>query len=561
MAADALDEACSGRLRLLRNLPETLAASLAINLLSLAVPVVLMQVYDRIIPNNSGGTLLMLSLGCASAVALEAGLRYARSLIMAWNGMRFEHAVGRAAMERILDSRLEDYLRDSPGSHLERLSSVQTLKGISDDELSQALLDLPFVVVYLAGVWVIGGPLLAAPVAAMLAFLAAIRFLRGRIEKERERRAKADERRFSFLIGLLSRIHSVKALTMEEQLLRSYEPLQAEASVSGFRMKVWSQLIAVAGTLGGEAAFFGTLVAGSALVINGAMTVGGLSACIILVRRSMSPVSQLARFWLRLSEAGSARRRLARIASLRQAFEPGAPALPSELEGGLSMRGVSFRYLEDGPFVFRNAVLEVQAGSMIAIRSGENAGSSTALRLLSGALRPEEGRILVDSFDLSRHDRHDLHGRIECISGTGVLFKGTIIENLSLFDPHKQMIAFDAAALVGLDDLVANLPQGYETQMEGGHGSLLPPGFVQRIAMARALAVRPRVLLCDEAESSMDHKAFAMFKWLLGRLKGSCTIVLATSHPELLSMCDRVYAVRNLGFSPAGADAFAGRKA
>jgi len=178
---------------------------------------------------------------------------------------------------------------------------------------------------------------------------------------------------------------------------------------------------------------------------------------------------------------------------------------------------------------------------MVGIHGASLAGTTTLLYLMMGILKPERGTVLIDGYNLSGWDFTDMKGRVEYIPQAASLFKGTLVDNITMFDPNRHAAALDAAGLVGLDELVSRLPMGYETPVSSQASGLLSSGLIQRVAFARALVVRPRILLLDKASAAMDRDSTRVFRWLLEQLKGRCTIVMVTNQHNLLGMADDVF--------------------
>lgn len=215
---------------------DLMVATLFINILSLAMPLTLLQVYDRIIPNNASGTLAMLILGVASALLLEALLRLGRSWVSGWMGARFDHLAGCMAMERLLHSGVPDFERQGSGVHLERLNALGTLREFYAGQAILALVDLPFAVLFLAVIAYLGTWLVFVPLGLLVVFVLTALYVGKRLRGSLEDRIMSDERRFNFIIEVLGAVHTVKGLAMEEQMLRRYERLQETSAEANFEV-------------------------------------------------------------------------------------------------------------------------------------------------------------------------------------------------------------------------------------------------------------------------------------------------------------------------------------
>lgn len=520
-------------------------ASTFINVLALAMPLMLLQIYDRIIPNDGQQTLALLVIGVGTALILEAFLRMGRSYVSGWMGARFEHLAGCAALRRLLHTSIVDYERIGAGTHLERFNGLGTLKEFYAGQAIMAACDLPFALLFLAAIAYLAGHLVLVPVALIIAFAAIALWVGKKLKTALESRMLADDRRFSFIIEVLGGVHTVKGLAMEEQMLRRYERLQETCADADYHVAFNSANASSVGALFSQLVLFCVVGYGATFVINGELTVGGLAACTMLAGRSMQPLQRAVGIYTRFQSIQLARERLQQLFDMQPEKPEGLPQLPP-VRGEIAVENLSFSYgkNKDGehmPPIFENINLYVDAGETIGVSGANASGKTTLLYLMMGMLQPTQGRVLVDGNDLSEHESDSIHRHIAYLPQEGVLFNGTILENVTMFREHKVQEAYDVSKLIGLEAVVAHMPQGYETMVGDGAGDKLPRGIKQRIAIARALVEKPRVLLFDEANTAMDGAGDSTLRNLLERLKGRVTMVLVTPRPSLLNLSDRIY--------------------
>lgn len=511
------------------------AMSLTINVLSLAVPLVTMQVYDRILPNQTLLTFRWLAIGALIALALEGLMKWLRSSVGSWITARFEHIMGQRALHAILATQSPD--RKAVGDYLDTLGGIPTLSNQLINQFVQAMLDLPFAILFIVAIGWLNPWLAIVPLACLALYAGLIAYARTRYEREKLRQEDVTARRYNLIIHILQSLHLVKAQALEEPLLRQHESLQAETAQINLQAGFWSRLPQDFGPSVNQFATLCVIALGAPFVSAGELTLGALSACMMLTSRSMQPFQGLLNFWLRSTEAFVAYERLAELLALTAVRKQIVlPPLPREIEGSLSIRNLHFRYGPDQPYLFKGLNLEASDGTMLAISGRAGTGASTLLRLLGGFLPPEQGTIAIGNYNLAQWDLSDTRGRIEFVPASGTLFRGTILDNLTMFQPQQKLAALEAASLLDLDAPISLLPAGYETEIDANH--FLPSGLVQRIVMARALVLRPRVLLLDDPTASLDTDTESTFTWLLSKLHGRCTIVLATNSPQLLARAD-----------------------
>jgi len=532
-------------------------ASLFINILALAMPMTLLQVYDRIIPNSAQETLVLLVLGVGSALIFEALLRLARSYVSGWMGARFEHLAGSAAMERLMSVSIVDYERTGAGAHLERYNALNTLKEFYSGQGVLVVADVVFIPIYLFGIGFLAGVLWLVPASMMVLFALSAYLVGLKLRKALEARLDADDRRFSFIIEVLGGVHTVKGLAMEEQMVRRYERLQETCADAEYNVALHSTTAQSLGSLFAQVVLFGIVGYGATIVIDGALTVGGLAACTMLGGRAMQPMTKAVGIWTRLQSIQLARGRLRSLFSMDVEKPPGLPELPT-VRGDIELSDVTFTYgiNKDGdelPPLFENLNIHINAGETIGISGGNASGKTSLLYLIMGVLTPTEGIVRIDGHDLQDYAASSIRRQAAYLPQEGVLFNGTIMENVTMYRDELIDDATDISKILGLDAVVTHMPHGYETMVGDGAGDKLPRGFKQRIAIARALVEKPRILLFDEANSSMDGAGDASLKGLMEKLKGRVTLILVTPRPSLLNIADRIYDIEGTQVTERGA--------
>lgn len=515
-------------------------ASLFLNILGLAMPMSLLQVYDRILPNKSTGTMILLLLSVLGALALESLLNFGRSWVTGWIGARFEHKASCEALRRLTMTSIDNFEKEGSGVHLERMNSLATVREFYAGQALLTILDLPFALLYLGLVALMGGYLVLVPLFLLAAFgFAAMKVghsLRGAIQK----RISADDRRFNFIIEVLGGIHSVKAMSMEAQMVRRYERLQESCAESyhGVALKSANAL--------GVSSFFSQMTTiavaafGSLVVIDGNMTTGGLAACSLLAGRAMAPLQKALGVWTRFQTFLLARERLEEIFKLPMEAAGNLPKMES-VRGRLELEEVSFRFGDKAPDIISDASISIQEGECIAILGGNGSGKTTLLTLMQGAIQPKTGRVLIDGLDVTQYDPQSVRDKIAYLPQMGVLFQGTILQNITMFRPELDDVAVETAALLGLDEVVATMPMGFDSSVGDGAYDSLPRGIKQRIAIARALVKNPRIVLFDEANTAVDGAGDNFLRVWLERAKGKRTLVLVTHRPSLVKLADRVF--------------------
>lgn len=533
---------------------DILAASFALNLTSLALPLVVLQVYDRIIPHQSFSTLSFLVVGLMVALLLDALLRTARSYIAGWAGAKFEHAAGMKAVNQILHADLSEIEATPAGKHLDRLSSIDPVRDFYASQASLALVDLPFAFLFLGLLGLIAGSLVFVPAALMLIFGLAALWVGQRLRHALEHRSELDDRRYNFIIEVLSGIRTVKGLAMERLMQRRYERLLENCASAGHDVSYWSAIAQGIGSSFAQATMIVVASIGSLYVINGSISVGALAACTLLSGRTVQPVLRALGLWTRFQSIRIAEGRLEEIDGMRMEADGETATAPKLNSVSLDRATIHFPGA-DQPLL-KDVNLKAHVGELVAIRGRNGSGKSTLLWALMNGVPLKEGRLLFNGLNADSLDLGELRSQIAYLPQHAVLFNASALDNLTGFgDMAMQQEALRLASLLGLDQVFARLPDGYEAQLGNASVNAVAAGVTQRIAIIRALVRRPRLILFDEANSALDSHADEQVKQLLMASRDDAAVIMVTHRPSLLREADRVYELSDghLEETPTGA--------
>lgn len=545
---------------------DIIMTSIALNVLALALPIMILQVYDRIIPNNATDTLLLLVIGVGIALILEAFFRLARAYITAYSGAQFEHITGCRALSRTLGTDIAHFEKESAGVYIHRFNAIDSLREFMSGSNILVFIDLPFAIVFLGMVGYIGGTLVLVPLTLLCVF-GLITVLVGRsLRTHLTEKSVWEDRRYNFLIEVLTGIHTVKGLALEAQMVRRYERLQE--TTAGILQKVTFQnMIAQSlGALFSQMTLVSVAAVGSLFVIDGNLTIGGLAACTLLSGRALQPLMRAMGVWTHYQNIQLAKTRVNALLQLPQverseiksdAQNQNADRGPTNSGQGLSLtfEDVNFQYSENDPMLFESLNCTFKAGSTNAIVGHNSAGKTSLLWMGMGLLQPTSGRILLDGQDISTLAPDYIHDRIAYLPQTGAVFHGTIMDNLTTFRKGRYIDeALEKSLQLGLDDVIKRMPFGYDTVVGDGAADGLPGGIRQRIAIARALVNQPDVILFDEANTSLDAKGDEILKKTLLELKGKATVLMVSLRPSLLKIADQGYRILDHNLIPTPMD-------
>jgi ATP-binding cassette, subfamily C, bacterial LapB len=517
------------------------ASSLFINVLALVFPLTLLQMYDRIIPNHSTDTLFMMVCIVAGAMCIEWVLRVGRAAVTAWTNARLEYQLAMGSFEHLMKTSLSDFEKEGFGAHLEKMSALNTLKDFFGGQAITTLLDFPFVLVYLGLIYMIGGWLVLAPLCVLGLFVCLAYLLGRHMRRTLQKKQAADDRRLSFIVETLTGIHTVKSMAMELLMQRRYERLQRSTAESDYDLSFSSTLTASSSSLLSHINMLSIVGAGCVMVVNGSMTVGGLAACTLLANRTLGPLEKAMSTWKRFQAIALAQKRMESLYELPCETRQNAPVLEN-IQGKIELRDVHFKPDNSERHILNGVNLTVARGETISIRGVGQSGKSTLLWLMMGLLKPQKGAVYIDDTDISSIRQHGLREQIGYLPQHGSLYEGTIMENITMFrGADYWQRGIDAAHLLGLDEDVYKLPQGFDTHIGNRSIDSMPNGLRQRICIARALVNEPRIILFDEANSAVDQAADVKLINVLKHLKGRCTLIIVSHRPSILNLADTTY--------------------
>jgi ATP-binding cassette, subfamily C, bacterial LapB len=515
-------------------------ASFAINLLALALPLSIMQVYDRIIPNHSLATLAYLFLGLTFAIAIDFILKTSRSALLSWHATQFVAKVEHEGVSRFLRAPNGTFERDPAAVNLNRYAAAAALGDYHSGQARLVAIDLPFVGIALIVMAIVGGTMVLVP-AILFLFFAALAISRARQFRQiLDSRTAQDNRKYDFIAEVLAGIHTVKVMAMEPQIQRRFERLQQAVAESTLASILTGQANQTSALVYGSISQLVVVAIGGAQVINDHLTMGALACCTMLSGQILQPLLRAISLW---TERESVDHRRAEVRSMLEL--PVAELRPSDdsnVSGDIQFEDVTVRY-DAGNLSWRVADLSIKAGTIVGVKGKDGSGRTTWLKLIQGEIIPASGRVTVSGVATTEPEFLAVRRYIAYVGAAPVIFSGTIMENLTVFSPEKRDFARKMSQLMGLEAVINLLPDGYETILGRGIGDDLPTSIAQQVNIVRALTNRPRVLALDEANMALDAIAEPALIRALETLRGYLTVIVVTHRPSLLALCDRLMIV------------------
>jgi len=519
-------------------------ASLTINLLALALPIMTLQIYDRILVSHNMGTLRVLAIGVFIVVILEGILRLARSYVVNWAGASHEHSIACNSMRHILATELSSLEKQGTGEQLQRMGNIGKLRDFLSGQALITLIDLPFVIIFIGIIAYLANWLVLVPIVLVITFALISWILGLQLKKALKEREKSDEVRTGFIIEILNGIHTVKSLGLETIFQRRYEQLQTDSSLANYNVAKESNAASNYGTLFTQGMIIGIVSFGSPMAMKGELTLGTLIACVLLSGRIMNPIQKALNIWVRFQGFQLARDEVKKTFELPILTRADTEELGKK-NGEIKVNNLTFKYNEDEPPLFKDLNLTLNYGQSISISGDHSSGKTTLLKLISGLYEPTEGSILINGVSATKYPARELVKHIGYLAMEGTIFRGTIRDNLSAFGEIEKEKVDEIIDLLDLKKEIYKLPAGFETKLEGSTTDAIPPGLKQRITIARTLAQKPRILLFDNADRGLDKEGYNQLYRLLSRLNGKITMIIITDDRNILRLAQKEYILDN----------------
>ncbi len=508
---------------------DVLLASLSIQLVGLATPVFTQVIIDKVVVHQTQSTLVVIGVALILFMLFTSAMSWLRQYLVLHTGNRIDAVLGSQVFRHLLRLPLPFFENRTTGVLVARLHGVETIREFVSGAAVSLILDFPFLLIFLAVMFWYSWQLSLIAV-ALLGTIGLISFLVAPVFRDKlNRQFLLGARNQSFLTEYVSGIATVKSLQMEPHLEQKYGGYLADYLAAGFTTRQVSNTYNVLANGLEQAMTLSILVAGALLVMqNDGFTVGMLVAFQMFASRMSQPMLRLVGLWQEFQQASIAVKRLGDL--MDAPAEPHA-LVPHREAGGagrIDLKQVSFRYSNHHPFLYRNLNLTLKPGHLSVLMGPSGCGKSTLAKLLQGFYLPTDGQILLDGRDIRHLAANELRQTYGVVPQETVLFAGTVYDNLVMAHPQANFEDVIAACkLAEIHGTIEQLPQGYQTEI-GEHGVGLSGGQRQRLAIARALLKRPKILIFDEAVSSLDQATAEHFAQTINRLKGQATMLFIT---------------------------------
>ncbi|HTF85151.1 MAG TPA: type I secretion system permease/ATPase [Cellvibrio sp.] len=522
---------------------DVLLAAFLINLFAVAMPLFVMNVYDRVVPNHATDTLWMLAAGMVLVMCADAALRMMRGWFIDLAASRTDITLSASIMERVLGMKMSERPA-SVGSFASGLQAFESVRSFIGSATVVGFIDLPFVLLFTLVMGLISWPLVIPVLVGIALVLLYTAGVQHKLHQLSEQNMQASAQRNAVLVESLVGLETLKTLGAEGRMQSLWEKTTLLLSRSSVKMRMLSGSV-TAGTLWiQQAVAVAIIILGVYLIIDAQLTQGALIAAYMLSSRVMAPVGQTAALLMQYHQAATALNTLETVMEKPVERPQGGHWISRpRLQGGIEFRDVGFRYPQDEREVLRGVSFRINPGEHVAILGRNGSGKTTLEKLIAGLYSPSQGAVLIDGIDARQLDPAELRRNMGYVSQDVNLFFGSLRDNIAMGAPQaddEQVL--NAVRLSGLAEFVQTHPAGLAMPV-GERGELLSGGQRQSVAIARALLNDPAILLFDEPTGAMDHSSEETFKHHMRDYAHGKTLVVVTHRTSLLELVNRIIVI------------------
>lgn len=519
---------------------QVVVAALMTNLLAMTTSIFTMVVYNRVLPNNATESLVALTIGVTIALMFDGIIKMLRAWFLDGAGSRADIRIGEKLFEQLVSIDLSAK-RDSVGGLSSVMREFETLRDFMTSATLVALIDLPFVFVFLAAIYVIGGVVMFVPFVLMLVVMVAGIVAQPFLSKLAQESLEEGKSKQSVLVETISGIEVLKTSMASREMRKRWRESLVSQSNSSVKSRVVSQLVVNFSAFAQQLAQVLIVVVGAYQASAGNLTMGGLIAAVILAGRGMAPLSQIANLLTRIVHAKASFQALDRFMALPLDRPASTQFLHKEqVEGKLEFRQVNFAYPDQQQNALQEVSFTIKPGERVALLGKIGSGKSTVARLMLGLYPPASGSVLIDDTDVRQIDPFDIRRHLSFVMQESWLFSGSVRDNIAsgaLRVTDEEMLA--AAKVAGVHDFLGDHPNGYDLMLrERGEG--LSGGQKQSIAIARGLVGNRSIFVMDEPTSMMDMGSETKFVERLSKVIDGKTLIVITHRSAMLKLVDRV---------------------
>ena len=530
---------------------QVILATIIINFLALVSSLYVMNVYDRVIPNQAYETLWVLSIGVVLAILFEFAAKMIRGHLTDIAGKKADLIISSALFRRVMALRLADRPASS-GSYANNLREFESVRDFMTSASLLTLVDLPFLLLFITVIGIVGGklalvPLIIIPIVVIVGLL-----VQRPLSRYINESMKESSQRSGLAVEAIEGIETLKTNNATSWAQQRWDEYTAKTSASSIKVKDTSNLMVNFAVAMQQLNTVFLVLVGTYLIHaeNTAerITMGALIASVILSGRALAPLAQIAGLATRFQQAKLALQGVNDIVSRPIERSPERKYITLDnVQGAITFENVSFKYQQDSSSAVSDLRITIRPGEKVGILGRIGSGKSTMLKLASGLYDTEKGNVTLDGVDMRQLDPNFLRNQVVLLSQAPRLFLGTLRENMDLartdgYSTDQDLLV--ALKRFGLDKIIRNHPRGLDMPL-GEDGLGLSGGQKQIIALARMTLRDPRVVLLDEPTTSLDQATERIALNAIAQWGRDRTMLLVTHRPQVLQIVNRIIVMDN----------------
>lgn len=532
---------------------EVIMAATMINLFALGSSLFVMNVYDRVVPNNAIATLWVLAVGVLIVYVFDFILKNLRAHFLDHAGRKADVKVSARLFEQMLGMTMEARPA-SAGVLASHMREFETIRDFFTSATMAALIDLPFIFFFIAIIAMIGGPIAFVPLIAIPIVIGVGMFLQKPLQKAIKDSMMESALKNALLFETISGLETVKVQAAEGHTQRRWEELTEKSSRTSVKTRRVNSFALNFATFVQQIVSVFVVIVGVFLIKEAELSMGALIACVILSGRAMAPLAQIAGLLTRMHQSRESLRQLNDLMK-KDVERPAGKhfiSMPS-IKGKVEFRDVLFKYPSQDIPALNNLSFTLEQGDHVGVIGAVGSGKTTIERLMINLYQPESGSVQIDGTDVRQIDPGDLRRNIGAVQQSPQLFYGSVRENITMgheMAPDRAVLR--AAELAGVTEFLRESQAGLDTQV-GERGEALSGGQRQAVAIARALLYDPPILILDEPTASMDPASENRLRKRLHHLIEGRTTLLITHKGAMLTLVDKLILLdrgRMVAFGP-----------
>lgn len=519
---------------------DVIIASLVINLFVLASPLFTMNVYDRVVPNDARDTLYVLALGVVVVYFLDIALKFVRSYFLETAAKKSDVIISSILFQKVMNLKFA-HMPESVGSFANNLKEFDSIRSFLATSTLTLLIDLPFTLIFLVVIFIIGGIITIVPIIFIILIMAYALSIKGSLQRSVESTYHASANKNAVLIESLNALETIRTMGISNHSQYIWEEATGDVASKGLASRILSNSLGSVTSFLIQLSNVVILIVGVYLIKDLEMTTGGLIAVVILSSRALAPMGQVASLSANYEHTKTAYKTLDNIMNLPEERPVEKEFLHFEkFTGTIEFRDVTFTYPNETTPIFENLSFTIHPRERVAFIGKIGSGKTTVLKLLLGLYTPDKGSILLDNIDINQIDPADIRQNIGYVAQEVTLFRGTVKSNIVAKAPYADDGAILRAAKIGgVDEFVQYHPKGFDMPIrERGDG--ISGGQRQSIGVARAFLVDSPIMLLDEPGNSMDESSVLRLVQNINENTKDKTLLLSTHDTRMLRLVNRV---------------------